>query len=175
MSILRSCFSLLAGGAIGYFLWEPLISIPLEIGRALLLPLAKLIDPYLSSMGAGYVTTAIMAFSLNAPNTVFLSLLAVLVMKLLKHHRMLFYPVFLWPILVYTAYWIHVWRLKIGAQRLGLPSDMHRLPIDVAIPHEMIFIFLTYTLFSLIVVLVVRRLSRPKHNSSLHIVSQASQ
>lgn len=173
INIALSCFAILAGGVIGYLLWVPLASIPIETGGPWLLPLVKVIDPYLSSMGADYVTTAIMVFSLNVPNTVLLSLLAVLAMRLLRRRRWLFYPVFAWPIVVYVAYWVNVWWLKFGAQRLGLPSALDRLPVDVMFPQKIVVIFLTYTLFSLLVLLFDRRFLQPKRAVRLHAGLQA--
>ena len=165
--LLVSALTFLGGSAAGYFLWVPLIDIPVETGFPIVKPLFENIGPYFHAHGAGYLTTALVLFLLHLPNTLVVSFVAAFTLKSISRRRLAFYSVFLWPLFMYLVYWIEVWRLKLGARRLGVPSDMEHLPTDVYINYKTVLILLTYSLFAVIVIATYKFARPSPHNPSL--------
>ena len=146
--------SIVGGSAVGYFLWEPVLELPLERSLEVLWPFLSWVDGVFHNLGAWYVAQALALFLVGLPNTLALTLIAVLSLRAMVFRRLAFYSVFLYPLLIHAFYWFEVWRLKHGAQQRGLPSSIEQLPTNVHAGTYSVLILLTYGLFSLIVVAV---------------------
>jgi hypothetical protein len=164
--LLLAIFAVLAGAALGYLHYSPIVSLPLEPSVVWMAPYLKGVDAYFSSLGAQYVVVALVLFILAIPNIVVVALVVSGAMKLLRHPRTVFYFTFIWPALAYLAYWLDVLHLKSGAQRLGLPSDIEHLPTDPSFPGKAISFLLIYSLYTLLVVVIFRFMPPAKHKDA---------
>ena len=166
--LLFFALAFVGGSAAGYFLWVPLIDIPVDIGFPIVKPMFKNIAPYFHEHGVGYLTTALVLFLLHLPNTLVIAFVAAFTLKSISRRRLAFYSVFLWPMFVYLVYWIDVWKLNRGARRLGFPSDLGHLPTDVYVNYKAVLILLTYSLFAVIVIATYKFAKHLPHNPSLN-------
>jgi len=161
-------FAAIVGILLGYLHFAPIIDVPVEPSVQWMVPYLKEIDSYLYNRGAHYVVPAVMLFILAIPNIALVALLVAIAMKLLRRPRTVFYSTLIWPALAYLGYWLDVLRLKVGAERLGLPSDIEHLPIDISFPTRAIGFLLMYSLYSLLVVLIFRLAVPTRHNPSIN-------
>lgn len=155
--IIKTLASVLIGTLIGYYLWVPVLQISPEDAKPFILAIGKIIDPYLVSNGAGFITIVIITFFLRLPNILILALVSLIIIRLTKKPRQLLYPVLLAPTGVLTFNWYDVLRFKLIFQKLGRPSDFEHLPTALYLPSNSLMIFLTYSVFLAIVMIVGNR------------------
>lgn len=156
-ALLKALISVVIGTLIGYFLWIPAFQIPLEAARPYIIAIARPIYPYFVSKGAGFMTLALIAFLLRLPIIILLALVSSLVIKFFHKPRQLLYSVLITPtaVLLYNLY--EVSRYKKLAEMLGRPSDFEHLPTVFYVPSNTVIIFLTYSLFLTLVLVIGSR------------------
>lgn len=111
-------------------------------------------------------------YLLNLPNTVFVSVVAALSILRLQRRRQILYATLLWPLYLHMAYWLQVGVLKLGALRLGLPTDIERLPVPLGFRYTAVLVLVTVGTFLLVVLLLDRLLTRRRHGPPLMIEAQ---
>ena len=163
-----SLLVIVAGLTIGYYLRAPLFEIPIDVTAPIFLPLAKLIDPYLSNSGMGYLTAVIWSFLLRVPNTFLLVLIAVLIIRAFQRARFLLYSVLTIPTLVFCIHWFQVWWFKQAAGARDPHEVFDSYPMAFLFAPDATLMLFTYSAFLILVVVIVHRLSLKRHNISVH-------
>lgn len=171
-NLLSVALAAMAGAMLGYLHYSPVVDIPIASGIQWMAPYLKGIESYLYHQGLQYSLLAVVLFFLSIPNIVLVALLVSLAMKALRRPRMVYYATLIWPALAYLAYWFDVFRLKIGAARLGLPSDLEHLPVDVRFPTKAVGYLLIYSLYSLLVWAIFRFILRAGRHVSPDAAAQ---
>lgn len=153
-ALFKALVSVVIGTLIGYFLWIPIFQIPLESARSFILAIARPIDPYFVSKGAGFITIALITFLLRIPNIILLALVSSLVIKFVRKPRQLLYSVLITPAVIILLYWFDVLRLKLIFENMGRPSGIEHLPTNPYFPMNSVVIFLTYSFFLALVSMI---------------------
>jgi len=128
----------------------------------------KGIDAWLYARNSQYLLVAALVFVATVPNIALLSFLVAIFMKVLRKPRLVFYATLVWPLLHYLLDVDRILRIKAGFERLGLNSDVTSIMRAEGLPTKAIGMLLVYSLFSILVFFIYRRLSQSRHNPSFH-------
>ena len=156
------------GVLMGFFLWNPVFWIPPDL-------LIVHIKQFLLA-GSGYLHSeeaidvfqiATLRFFTSLPNTFFISLIAILILRKTENRRLLLYSTLLWPLLMHCAYWFVMAVLKLGAIKAGSTFDPKYSPFGIRFQYQAVQIVATYSVFFLGVIAgsLLFKLS-PKVNSA---------
>lgn len=161
--------ALCCGAILGYFVIDfPIIPVATKSVVEWFVPLVKDLDAWLYARGSQYLLVAALVFVATVPNIALLSFLVALFMKMLRRPRLVFYATLMWPVLHYLLDVDRILRLKAGLARSGLNSDITSILKAEGLPTKAIGMLLVYSLFSILVFSIYRRLSRNRHNTPLN-------
>lgn len=167
--LLLTVVALCCGAILGYFVVDsPIIPVATKSVVEWFIPLVKDVDAWLYARGSQYLLVAALVFVAIVPNIALLSFLVALFMKVLRKPRLVFYSTLAWPLLHYLADVDRILRIKSGLERSGLNSNVTAIMSAEGLPTKAVGMLLVYSLFSVLVFLTYRFLSRTRHNLSFH-------
>lgn len=167
--LLLTVAALCCGAILGYFVVDsPIIPVATKSVIEWFVPLVKDIDAWLYARGAQYLLVAALVFVATVPNVVLLSFLVALSMRALRRPRAVFYATMIWPAIHYFFDMEKVLRIMAGLERLRLNPDLSSVLRAENMPTRAVGMLLVYSLFSVLVFLLYRRLSHVRHNPSLN-------
>lgn len=163
--LLLAVAALCCGAILGYFVVDfPIIPVATKSVVEWFVPMVKDLDAWLYASGSQYFLVAALVFVATVPNIALISFLVALFMKVLRKPRLVFYATLMWPVLHYLLDVDRILRLKAGLERSGLNSDISGIMKAEGLPTKVIGMLLVYSLFSILVFFMYRRLSRSRHN-----------
>jgi hypothetical protein len=162
------------GAILGYLLFNPLITLPVEVVLTALKPALQFVSVGFESQYAKHIfQVASVVFVMNLPNTIFVGIVTALCLSWLQRRRQILYATFLWPLFLHLAHWLQVSLFKLGVTRLGL-LNYADFPVDPEFYFTSILIVITVPVFLLIALLFDWLLKKQRHNPPLNMDAPAS-
>ena len=143
----------------GILLWMQWIRLPFAWIKPVVPALRPLVKSSPGDLGY-HVGTAILGFLSSVPNTLILTLIAVVAIRKAGYARATLYATLVWPLLIFVSHWLRLMSRMNVATRLGWnPSEIANIErTDFAAPA--VLIVLIYGSFLLLSVVLLRVLGR---------------
>jgi hypothetical protein len=166
--------SVTVGAILGYLLFNPLITLPVEVIFPFLRPALQFASVGFEDQYAKHIfRVASVAFVMNLPNTIFVGVVTALCLSWLQRRRQILYATFLWPLFLHVAHWLQVSLFELGVARLGL-LNLVDFPVDPTFYFTSVLVVFTVPVFLLIALAFDWALKKQRHNPPLNMDAPAS-